>query len=112
MDWLETDAAKELGDLAVKRKLEFVGMSTARILLTTEEEAEQLRHLTEEECAELRSAAETASVEAREAADASAKKVRATADEDARQATEGARAEAKRLVDEGERRRAGVSTPS
>jgi colicin import membrane protein len=108
VDWLETDAAKELGDLAVKRKLEFVGKSTARILLTTEEEAEQLRHLTEEECAELRSAAEAASLEAREAADAYAKKVRAKADEDARQTTEGARAEAKRVVDAGERRRAEV----
>jgi DivIVA domain-containing protein len=51
VDWLETDAVKELGDLAVQRKLEFVGKSTARILMTTEEESEKLRGLTQEECA-------------------------------------------------------------
>ena len=108
VDWLETDAAKELGELAVKRKLEFVGKSTARILLTTEEEAAQLRRLTDDECAELRSAAEAASLKARQAADDYAKEVRAKADEDARQATEAARASAKRIVEEGERRRAQI----
>jgi hypothetical protein len=44
---------KDLGDLAVKRKLELVGKSTAQILLTTEKESEKLRAQTEEECAEL-----------------------------------------------------------
>jgi cell division septum initiation protein DivIVA len=107
-DWLETDAVKELEDLAVKRKLEFVGKSTARILLATEEESAQLRRLTDEECAELRSEAEAESFEARRAADEYAKKVRAKADEDARQATEAARANAKQIVEEGERRRAQV----
>jgi DivIVA domain-containing protein len=55
-DWIETDAATDLGDLALKRKLELVGKSTAQILLTTEKESEQLRAQTEE-CAELRSQA-------------------------------------------------------
>jgi DivIVA domain-containing protein len=58
VEWVETDAAKELGDQAVKRKLELVGKSTAQILLTTEKESEQLRSQTEEECAELRAEAE------------------------------------------------------
>ena len=49
VDWLETDAAKQLGDVAVTRKLELVGKSTARILLTAEEESAQLRRATEEE---------------------------------------------------------------
>src|SRR5215210_681036 len=83
VDWLETDAVKELGDLAVKRKLEFVGKSAARILMTTEEESEKLRRLTEEECAGLRSRADAASVKARQDADDYAKGVRAKADEDA-----------------------------
>jgi hypothetical protein len=108
VDWLETDAAKELGELAVKRKLEFVGKATARILVTTEEEATELRRLTDEECEELRSEAAAASLRARQDADEYAKNVRAKADEDARQASETARAEAKRIVEEGERRRAQI----
>jgi hypothetical protein len=108
VDWLETDAAKDLGELAVKRKLEFVGKSTARILLTTEEESEQMRHLTHEECVELRSQAEAASLKTRQAADDHAEEVRAKADEDARQAGEAARAKATQIVDEGERRRAQI----
>jgi cell division septum initiation protein DivIVA len=108
VDWLETDAAKDLGDLAVKRKLEFVGKSTARILVTTEDEAVQLRRLTEEECAELRSEAEAAAAEIRRAADEYAKTVRGDADDDTREARDAARAEATRLVDEGERRRAEI----
>lgn len=108
VDWLETDAAKDVGDLAVKRRLEFVGKSTSRILLTTEEVSEQLRKLTEEECVKLRSEAEAASLQARQAADEYAKSVRAKADEDAREAADAARAEAKRIVEEGERRRAEI----
>jgi hypothetical protein len=75
VDWLETDAAKQVGELAVKRRLEFVGKSTARILLTTEEESEQLRRLTDEECEELRSEAEAAALKARQAADDYAKQI-------------------------------------
>jgi len=108
VEWLETDAAKELGELAVKRKLEFVGKSAARILLTTEEESAQLRRLTDEECLELRSAAEAASLEERQAADDYAKKVRAKADEEAREATEAARAITKQIVEDGERRGAQI----
>jgi hypothetical protein len=110
VDWLETDAARQIGELAVKRKLEFVGKSAARILMTTEEEAAQLRRLTDEECVELRSEAEAASLRARQAADAYAKNVRAKAEEDARQVSETARTKAKHLVEEGERRRAQIET--
>jgi len=108
VDWLETDAPKDVGDLAVRRRLEFVGKSTSRILSTTEEESAQLRRLTDEECAELRSDAEAAALEARQAADEYAKRVRAKADEDARQSVEAARSEVKRIVEEGERRRAEI----
>src|SRR5215218_2120025 len=108
VDWLETDAARELGELAVKRKLEFVGKSAARILLTTEEESAQLRRLTDEECVELRAEAEAASVRVRQAADEYAADVRAKADEDARQAREAAGADARQIVEEGERRRAEI----
>lgn len=97
VDWLETDAVKELGDLAVQRKLEFVGKSTARILLTTEEESEKLLGLTEEECADLRSRADAAALETRRAADEYAEGVRARADADAAE-----------TVGEGDRRRAEI----
>jgi cell division septum initiation protein DivIVA len=108
VDWLETDAATELGELAVKRKLEHVGKSTSRILLTTEEESAQMRRRTQEECAELRSQAEAASLKTRQAADEYAESVRAKADEDARRAGEAAGAKAKQIVEEGERRRAQI----
>jgi cell division septum initiation protein DivIVA len=107
-DWLETDAAKDLGDQAVKRKLELVGKSTAQILLTTEKEAEQLRAQSEEECADLRSRAEAASREARSAADEYAKRVRDKADQDARRTAEAASAKANGIVERAERRRAQV----
>jgi DivIVA domain-containing protein len=97
VDWLETDAATELGGLTVQRKLEHVGKSTARILLAAEEEAEKLRRLAQEESAELRAEAEAAALEARQAADEYARDVRAKADADAKQ-----------LVEEGRRRRAEI----
>jgi DivIVA domain-containing protein len=108
VDWIETDAAKDLGDLAVKRKLELVGKSTAQILLTTEKESEGLRSQTEEECAELRSEAEGASLAVRREADDYATKTREKADHDARRTGEVAGAKAKRIVEEAERRRAQV----
>jgi cell division septum initiation protein DivIVA len=107
-DWIETDAAKDLGDAAVKRKLELVGKSTAQILLTTEKESEQLRAQTEEECAELRSQAEAASAEARRAADEYAMKVRERADQEARRTGEAAAAKAKGIVERAQRRRAQI----
>lgn len=108
VDWLETDAVKELGDLAVQRKLEFVGKSTARILLTTEEESEKLLALTQEECAALRGRADADALKTRQDADEYSTAVRAKADEDARQADETARAGAAETVAEGERRRAQI----
>lgn len=108
LDWLETDAPTDLGGMAVKRKFELAGKSTAQILLTTEKESEQMLRQTEEECADLRGQAEAASREARRAADEHAAKVREKADEDARRTGEAASAKAKRIVDEGERRRAQI----
>jgi cell division septum initiation protein DivIVA len=107
-DWLETDAGKDLGDQAVKRKLELVGKSTAHILLTTEQEAEALRAQTEEDCAELRAQAEAASGETRRAADEYAKKMRDKADQDARRTEDAAGAKAKGIVEQAERRRAQI----
>lgn len=107
-EWLETDAAKDLGGVAVKRKLELAGKSTAQILLTTEQESEQMRLRTEEECAELRSAAEAASQEARTSADEYSRKVRERADKYARQTGETASDTARKTIEEGERRRAQI----
>ena len=108
VDWLETDAPKDLGGMAVKRKFELAGKSTAQILLTTEKESEEMIRQTEEQCADLRGQAEAASQEARRAADEHATNVRAKANEDARRTSEAASAKAKRVVEEGERRRAQV----
>jgi DivIVA domain-containing protein len=105
VDWLETDAAQDIGQVAVTRKLELVGKSTAHILLTTEQEAQELRRRTEEDCAELRAGAETDAQKVRDAADVYAKQVRAKADDDARRAREDATAEATETVEEGLRRR-------
>jgi hypothetical protein len=107
-DWLETDAAKDLGRIAVTRKLELVGKSTAHILLTTEQESEQMRRRTQEECAELRAEAEAAGRATRHAADAYAKKVCEKAEQDARRSADEASAKAKQNIEEGERRRAQI----
>ena len=108
LDGLETDAPKDLGGMAVKRKFELAGKSTAQILLTTEHESEQMLRQTEEACADLRSQAEAASREVRRAADEHAAKVREKADEDARRTGEAASTKAKRVVEEAERRRAQI----
>jgi DivIVA domain-containing protein len=107
-DWLETDAASEIGQAAVTRKLELVGRSTAHILMTTEQEAEQLRRSAEEECAQLLSQAEAAALQARQAADEYAKQTRAQADADARGTVAAASVEARESIEEGERRRAQI----
>ncbi len=107
-EWLTTDAAKDLGGMAVKRKLEAAGRSTAQILLTTEKESEQMRLQTEEECAELRADAEAASLAKRRGADEYAQKVREKADKDAKTTRDSANAKAKRTVEEGDARRAQV----
>jgi DivIVA domain-containing protein len=107
-DWLESDAASEIGQAAVTRKLELVGKSTAHILMTTEQEAEQLRRSAEEECAQLLSQGEAAALQTRQAADEYAKQTRAQADADARGTVEAASVEARETIEEGERRRAQI----
>ena len=96
-DWLETDAATELGDQAVQRKLELVGKSTAHILLTTEQEAQELRRTTQAECAELRQQAEVDSARVRQEAEEYAVAMREESDKEAR-----------KTIEEGERRRAAI----
>jgi DivIVA domain-containing protein len=108
VDWLETDAAKELGEAAVTRKLELVGKSTARILLTAEQESTKLRRAAEQECESLRADTEATSRETRRAADEYATQVRAKAEEDARQTAAEARAKAQEIIELGERRRAEI----
>jgi DivIVA domain-containing protein len=108
VDWLETDAAKELGDIAVTRKLELVGKSTARILLTADQESAKQRRAAEEECERLLADSEAESREIRRAADEYATQLRAKAEEDSRQAAAEARAKAEEIVAEGERRRAEI----
>jgi DivIVA domain-containing protein len=107
-DWLETDAADQVAELAVKRKLELVGKSTSNILLTTQQEAEQLLRQTQEQCAELRARTEQAAAAAKQAAEEHAAQVRAQAEDAGNQAIEVAEERARRMVEEGERRRAAV----
>jgi DivIVA domain-containing protein len=120
-DWLETDAPNEIGEMAVTRKLELVGKSTSHILMTTEQQASELRKSSEEECAQMISEAEAAAQQTREAADQYAKQTRAAADEYAKQtrakadanaaaAAEAAAAQAQNTVEEGERRRAQIES--
>jgi DivIVA domain-containing protein len=105
VDWLETDAANDIGHPAVKRKLELVGKSTAHILLTAEQEAEELKRLTESECSDLRAQAEADANQVREDADTYATEVRARAEGEARQTRDDATAEASETIEEGLRRR-------
>lgn len=107
-DWLETDAASELGNVAVTHKLEAVGRSTAQILMTTQKEAEALRQSADEECAKMLADAEATARRTREAAEAYARETRVKADADARSTVEAAEIEATETVDEGERRRAQI----
>jgi DivIVA domain-containing protein len=104
-DWLETDAASEIGQMAVTRKLELVGKSTAHILMTTEQESAELRRNSEQECAQMISEAEAAALQTREAADEYAKQTRGQADADAQRLAAEAGAAARETVEEGERRR-------
>jgi hypothetical protein len=110
VDWLETDGAKDLGDIAVTRKLELVGKSTARILLTADQESAKLRQATEEECETLLADAEAAAADVRRSADEYAAQTRAKADEDAHATEAAARERATEIVEEGERRRAEIET--
>jgi DivIVA domain-containing protein len=105
VDWLETDAAQDIGQVAVTRKLELVGKSTAHILLTTEQEAQELKRQTAEDCAQLHAKAEADAQQVRQAADAYAQQVGAKADDDARHAREDATAEATETIEDGQRRR-------
>jgi DivIVA domain-containing protein len=107
-EWLETDAASEIGDMAVTHKLEAVGRSTSHILLTTQQEAEEMRRSADEECAKVLADAEGSARRTREAAEAYARETRAKADADARKTAEAAEAEATETVEEGERRRAQI----
>jgi DivIVA domain-containing protein len=109
-DWLETDAPNEIGEMAVTRKLELVGKSTSHILMTTEQQASELRRSSEEECAQMISEAEAAAQQTREAADQYAKQTRAQADADGQQVAEAASAQARATIEEGERRRAQIES--
>jgi DivIVA domain-containing protein len=120
-DWLETDAPNEIGEMAVTRKLELVGKSTSHILMTTEQQAGELRRSSEEECAQMISEAEAAAQQTRATADEYAKQTRAKADEYAKQTSAKADADAQARADaasthardtieEGDRRRAQIES--
>ena len=116
-EWLETDAANELGDQAVQRKLELVGKSTAHILLTTEKESQELKRTVQAECDDLRQKADAAAKDTRRQADDYAtttrtkadeysSNLRAKTDEEAQRTKAAAAEQARKTVEEGERRRA------
>jgi DivIVA domain-containing protein len=97
VDWLETDAARDLGHIAITRKLELVGKSTTHVLLAAEQEAEELLSQAEADIAELRQQAQD-----------DARAVRAAADEYAAKTREEADAEASETIEEGLRHRARI----
>lgn len=97
VDWLETDAARDLGHIAITRKLELVGKSTTHVLLAAEQEAEELLSQAEADIAELRQQAQD-----------DARAVRAAADEYAQKTREEANAEASETIEDGLRRRARI----
>ena len=108
VDWLETDAAREIGHLAVTRKLELVGKSTTHILLAAEQEAEEMLRQVEADIAELHAEAQAAAREIRRAADEYAEHVREGAEREARHTREEATADASQTIEEGLRRRAQI----
>jgi DivIVA domain-containing protein len=108
VDWLETDAAREIGHLAVTRKLELVGKSTTHILLAAEQEAEEMLRQAEADIAELHAEAQEAAREVRRAADEYAEHVREGAEREAREARDEAAADASQTIEEGLRRRAQI----
>ena len=97
VDWLETDAARDLGHVAITRKLELVGKSTTHIMLAAEQEAEELLRQAEADIAELRQQAQADARAVREEAEAYAAKTR-----------EEATAEASETIEDGLRRRARI----
>ena len=97
VDWLETDAAREIGHIAITRKLELVGKSTTHVLLAAEQEAEELLRQAEADIAELRRQAED-----------DARGVRAAAEEYAEKTREEANADAAETIEDGLRRRARI----
>ena len=117
-EWLETDAANELGDQAVQRKLELVGKSTAHILLTTEKESQELKRTVQAECDDLRQKADAAAKDTRRQADdyssthlatkadEYSSNLRAKTEEEAQRAKAAATEQARKTVEEGDRRRA------
>jgi DivIVA domain-containing protein len=127
-EWLETDAANELGDQAVQRKLELVGKSTAHILLTTEKESQELKRTVQAECDDVRQKADAAAKDTRRQADDYSSTTRAKADdystttrtkadeyssnlrakteEEAQRTKAAAVEQARKTVEEGDRRRA------
>jgi len=109
-DWLETDAPNEIGEMAVTRKLELVGKSTSHILMTTEQQASELRKSSEQECAQMISEAEAAAQQTRDAADLYAKQTRTKADADAQESADKAAAHARATIEEGERRRGQIES--
>jgi DivIVA domain-containing protein len=119
IQWLETDAAQQIGDEAVQRKLELVGQSTAHILLTTENEAREMRRKTEDECAKQRKESDAAATETRKLADAYSadargkadeysNSTRTKADEAARRTKEAAAEQARKTIEQGDQRRAAI----
>jgi DivIVA domain-containing protein len=131
-DWLETGGGDESRSDTVKRELERVGQRTGAILAQAEESAEQIRAEAEEESrqavAEANSAAEQTrseadsyskqtrseadgyAKEARGSADTDAKTTRNQADQEGAETVAQAQAQARRIVEEGNKRRQDIES--
>jgi DivIVA domain-containing protein len=108
-EWLETDAANELGDQAVQRKLE--------LKRTVQAECDDLRHKADAAAKDTRrqaddyssttrSKADDYSTTTRTKADEYSSNLRAKTDEEAQRTKAAAAEQARKTVEEGERRRA------
>jgi DivIVA domain-containing protein len=104
-EWLETDAAEELGSFAVKHKLELAGQTTSQILLTTEAECQEMLKRAESDSAKAVSDAKASARETRRLAEEEATRQREEAEEEARKTTQDANARAKHMVEEAEAKR-------
>lgn len=107
VDWLQSkDGLDEIGNSAVKHKLELAGQTTSQILLTAEQEAEDMRRRAGQEATERTEDSQRKAAKARADADAYSEKTRADADKRAADTTSKAGAQAKATIEAGEKRKA------
>lgn len=107
-EWLETDAAEELGSFAVKHKLELAGKTTSQILLTTEAECEAMRQHAQSDAAKTVAEAKLSARETRRLAEEETTRQREETEREARDTVLDANSKAKHMLDDAEAKRAQI----